>query len=119
MRLANWEYIQKCAKVCQVPFLGNGDIYSYEDALKHIEGPVSSVMLARGAIIKPWLFQEIKERRHIDISATERFDMMKKFVDYGLIHWGSDQRGVDTTRYFLMNWMSFLHRYTPVALLGE
>jgi len=133
-RLANWDYTSQVASaqspdLQQIPQIGNGDIFSYTDyetqVLKRIEegdnGKKSNLlptaMLGRGALIKPWLPTEIKEKRHWDISATERLDMLKDFVKFGLEHWGSDQQGVNNTRRFLLEWLSFLHRYVPIGIL--
>jgi len=117
-RSADWAYIEECSHLASVPFVGNGDIYSYEDAIKYLDhDKLSTVMIARGALVKPWLFTEIKEKRHWDISSSERFDMMKQFCDFGLEHWGSDNQGVATTRRFFLEWHSFMHRYVPVGLL--
>ncbi|XP_049329485.1 tRNA-dihydrouridine(47) synthase [NAD(P)(+)]-like isoform X2 [Astyanax mexicanus] len=117
-KLADWDYIDSCSKLASpVPLFGNGDILSYEDALKARETGVSGIMLARGALIKPWIFTEIKERRHWDISSGERLDILKDFTHYGLEHWGSDTQGLERTRTFLLEWLSFTCRYIPVGLL--
>jgi len=138
---ADWNYVEQCAQIAgDVPLFGellpsanilakstspayicpgNGDIFSYADYEKHMtaDSHLAGVMVARGALIKPWVFTEIKERKIWDISSRERFDILKDFCDFGLEHWGSDTQGVNKTRRFLLEWMSFLHRYVPVGLL--
>lgn len=117
-RLADWDYISRCAQqAAPMPLFGNGDILTAEDVQSRNQHGLSGFMVARGALIKPWIFTEIKEQRIWDISATERLDMMRTYARHGLEHWGSDQQGVDTTRRFLLEWMSFLHRYVPAGLV--
>lgn len=122
---ANWDYISQVANsqskdIAAIPVIGNGDIFSFseykEKVLAH-DNLSTTAMLGRGALIKPWLPTEIKEKRDWDISATERLDILKDFVKHGLEHWGSDQQGINNTRRFLLEWLSFLHRYVPVGLL--
>jgi len=128
-KLANFDYIAQVASsqsvdLPQIPVIGNGDIFSYEDYEEKVLARLGddnnlspTAMLGRGALIKPWLPTEIKEKRHWDISATERLDILKDFTRFGLEHWGSDQQGVNHTRRFLLEWISFLHRYVPVGML--
>lgn len=119
-RLADWEYIEVCAKAASpCPVYGNGDILSYEDYVnsRKTAPNIQGVMIGRGALIKPWIFNEIKEQKLYDISSHERFEIIKKFTKFGLEHWGSDTQGVENTRRFLLEWLSFLYRYIPVGLL--
>ncbi|XP_055286588.1 tRNA-dihydrouridine(47) synthase [NAD(P)(+)]-like isoform X2 [Moschus berezovskii] len=117
-KLADWQYIEQCVAAAHpMPLFGNGDVLSYEDANRALQTGVAGVMIARGALLKPWLFTEIKEQRHWDISSSERLDILRDFTHYGLEHWGSDTQGVEKTRRFLLEWLSFLCRYVPVGLL--
>ncbi|RKP27696.1 hypothetical protein SYNPS1DRAFT_12298 [Syncephalis pseudoplumigaleata] len=118
-RRADWDYIRECSALrTNMQFFGNGDVLSYEDYYNYLEtNNVDGIMIGRSGQIKPWLFDEIKTRRHWDISAGERLDIMRDFCNYGLEHWGSDTQGVNQTRRFLCEWQSFLHRYIPVGLL--
>ena len=152
-KTADWElqiarevmnrYVKSCAQ-SQLPGLprleviGNGDVFDNEvcalcrsdvqDYWNHLQdGVLDGIMIGRGALIKPWISTEIKERRtrsseasstgHWDISASERLEIIRTFCGYGLEHWGSDLQGVDRTRRFLLEWLSFLCRYVPYGLL--
>ncbi|XP_028767996.1 tRNA-dihydrouridine(47) synthase [NAD(P)(+)]-like isoform X2 [Neltuma alba] len=120
-KLADWDYIYQCARKAPTTLqvVGNGDIFSYVDWNNHKAecSELATCMIARGALIKPWIFTEIKEQRHWDISSGERFNILKDFVRFGLEHWGSDTKGVETTRRFLLEWLSYTCRYIPVGLL--
>ncbi|TWU75277.1 tRNA-dihydrouridine synthase 3 [Metarhizium rileyi] len=106
------------AKDGRMYFLGNGDCYSHTEYFEHIsKSHVDTVMIGRGALIKPWLFEEIQQGQYLDKSSSERLTYIEKFVRYGLDAWGSDELGIGFTRRFLLEWLSFAHRYVPVGLL--
>ncbi|BGP20657.1 hypothetical protein JCM10213_001097 [Rhodosporidiobolus nylandii] len=125
---ADYKYIGECVKVLRdtaaddglppIPIFGNGDAYDHRAYWENVEASgVDGIMIARGALIKPWIFTEIKERRDWDISSRERLDMIGKLCNFGLEHWGADAIGVNKTRRFLLESLSFQSRYVPVGLL--
>ncbi len=60
---ANWEYIKNVKEAVKIPVIGNGDIYSAEDAFRMLnETGVDSVMIGRGALGNPFIFEEIKAK---------------------------------------------------------
>lgn len=106
------------AKDGRMYFLGNGDCFSHVDYYEHIDNArVDTVMIGRGALIKPWIFEEIEKGQYLDKSSTERLGYIEKFVKYGLEAWGSDELGIGYTRRFLLEYLSFAHRYVPIGLL--
>ncbi|EPY51923.1 tRNA dihydrouridine synthase Dus3 [Schizosaccharomyces cryophilus OY26] len=133
-KLANWEYVKDCASnirklnegIDELPegslrtqplaFIGNGDCYSWQDWYEGMDTGVDTIMVARGAIVKPWIFEEIEARQHIDKSSTQRLEILQEYCNNGLQYWGSDAQGINTTRRFFLEFMSFFHRYTPIAL---
>ncbi|KAK9893322.1 FMN-linked oxidoreductase [Cystobasidium minutum MCA 4210] len=127
-KLADYDYIKQCVEMLRatseeldvpsIPMFGNGDAYDHRTYWDNVEKTgIDGIMIARGALIKPWIFTEIKERRDWDISSRERLDMIGDLAKFGLEHWGSDTMGVNTTRRFVCEALSFTHRYVPVGLL--
>ncbi|EAQ93427.1 hypothetical protein CHGG_01662 [Chaetomium globosum CBS 148.51] len=99
-------------------FLGNGDCYSHVEYFDHVDNAkVDSVMIGRGALVKPWVFEEIEKGQYLDKSSSERLTYIEKFVRYGMEAWGSDELGLNYTRRFLLEFLSFFCRYVPIGLL--
>jgi nifR3 family TIM-barrel protein len=58
---SNWEHIKILKENVNIPLVGNGDVKDINDAeeLYNLSN-CDSIMIGRGALGKPWLFQEIK-----------------------------------------------------------
>ncbi len=61
---ADWSAIGRVKQAISIPLMGNGDIFTPEDALKMTEiTGCDHVMVARGALGNPFLFSQIKALR--------------------------------------------------------
>ena len=60
---ADYGIIAKVKKAVKIPVIGNGDIYSFEDAKRMLEETeVDSIMVGRGALGNPFIFDEISTK---------------------------------------------------------
>ena len=59
---ADWTAIKEVKQSVCIPVVGNGDVFSPEDAKRmYEETGVDLIMIGRGALGKPWLFKQINE----------------------------------------------------------
>lgn len=116
---ARWEWLKDLKKTpgLEIPIIGNGDVTTPEDAKRMFEETgVDGVMIARGAIGNPWIFE--RSRHYIDTgellpkpSVEDRIDLcaeqLRRSVEhhgerYGVIimkkHYGQYLKGVHNSR---------------------
>jgi tRNA-dihydrouridine synthase 3 len=110
---ADWDAIAAVAAAVPVPVIGNGDLlFAHEIRERLSASGCAAVMVARGALIKPWIFREI-DRGYEDLSAETRADIYRRYVTLGLEHWGDDEHGRARLREFLRWHVGFWCRYAP------
>lgn len=58
---ARWEWITQLVAAVDVPVVGGGDVQSAEDAMRlQAETGCAGVMIARGALGRPWVFGQVR-----------------------------------------------------------
>lgn len=118
---ADWAMIEGVAGMHSVPLIGNGDVLTHYDAKRRMESHgCLAVMVGRGALIKPWIFQEYREGRDLAPSVAERVAIYRRLTAYFKEHFRDDERGKRSVMYFLPWHFNFFsrHRPLPEAVFG-
>jgi tRNA-dihydrouridine synthase 3 len=110
---AEWDAIAAIRSAVPVPVIGNGDLlFPHEVDRARRESGCAAVMIARGALIKPWIFREASQG-YREIDADERLSIYRRYTDLALEHWRDDERGRAAAREFVQWHLGFWCRYAP------
>ncbi len=95
---AEWGHIALLRRALSVPVIANGDVRTPDDHrdIVSITG-CRNVMVGRGALGRPWIFGEIKDRlagrEAVRKGMPVRIDILRRHVSMEL-EWNGDRRGV-------------------------
>jgi tRNA-dihydrouridine synthase 3 len=96
-----------------VPVIGNGDLlFAHEIEAARRQSGVAAVMVARAALVKPWIFREATDGDW-DISAEDRVALYRHYAELAREHWGGDEHGMTRVRTFIRWHLDFWCRYAP------
>jgi nifR3 family TIM-barrel protein len=117
---ADWSLIAKIKENprMHIPVFGNGDVDSPEKALEYKNRyGIDGIMIGRGAIGNPWIFNDIKHYLNTGESLTppdmaERVRVTKNHLDFS-IRWKGDKLGIFEMRRHYSNYFKGTPDFKP------
>jgi len=116
----DWSYIPKIKDVVDIPVVLNGGVFTAEDTKRAFyETGADGVMIARGAINHPWIFQESKYlmetgKLHPELTADDRIKMALKHLRYEIEYKDEERQAVIPFRKYYTGYLKGLYGSSKV-----
>lgn len=82
---SNWEHLKILKESIKIPLVGNGDVKSVQDAEElYSLTNCDSIMIGRGALGKPWIFNDIKEKINHSYQKIDKKEIILEHYELAL-----------------------------------
>ncbi len=104
---ASWEHIARVKDLLKIPVIGNGDVMDGISALEMFRTTgADGIMIARGALGRPWIFREIKDyiragKEPESVPLPQRLSLMMEHYQLEVEDSGEENAMRDMKKHFI------------------